>query len=63
MIKIDCGCTPRMELKLDIDPNPNGYPVLWISIYENGKHKYGAPLSREAAEELTRNLQSLVTEM
>lgn len=59
------GCTPAYAIEVDIDPNPNGYPVLWITVRHKHTPKriFDIPLGKNAIEELIAELQSKLPEM
>lgn len=63
MIKIDCGCTPRYELYIDLDPNPNGLPVLYIVVMDDIGNRNHIPLNEEAVIALIKELQNQLPKM
>lgn len=65
MKEIKGGCTPRITLLVDFDPNPNGEPVVWLCINNtaSGKRIGNGALDKNAVNELIIELQKRVSEM
>lgn len=64
-IWIQTTCTPRYAIGLDIDPNPNGYPVLWMSINttNNNKRIIDVPMSKTDVRNLIEELQKRIGDL
>jgi len=61
---INGNCTPRMLVVIEIDENPNGLPVLWLSIHsDNSKRLASMPLDKKAVGQLLVELAERIGEM
>lgn len=51
------------SIELEVDPNPNGLPVLFMHFKYGSKIKNSIMLGKESTEELVKELQRKLTEM
>lgn len=51
------------SIDLEVDPNPNGYPVLFMHFKCENKVKNSILLGKESVEELIKELQDKLKDM